>query len=71
MSVLLAFMISTQPVLMANLQAIPLTTSDCRTVFIPMNFDQPRQSDKRVRGKIRPTPKPQPNSRPCFTRAST
>jgi hypothetical protein len=80
MSVVVAILIATQsmpaqsvPVQsMASLQAIPYNLSDCKTVFIPMNFEpQQRPVDKRSRSKSRPTQKQQPgNPRPCFTRAS-
>ncbi len=61
-----------QPVTTAWLQAVPYNLSDCKTVFIPMNFEsqQQRPVDKRVRGKSRPMQKQQPTPRPCLTRAS-
>lgn len=60
-----------QGMVLASLQAVPYTLNDCKTVFIPMNYDpQPRPVEKRVRGKSRPMQKQQPTPRPCLTRAS-
>ncbi len=75
MSVIAAILIATQSISspapsMASVQAVPYNLSDCKTVFIPMNFDPQRPADKRVRGKSRPMQKQQPNPRPCLTRAS-
>lgn len=76
MSVFVAVLIATQsmaalPISVANLQAVPYNLSDCKTVFIPMNYDpQQRPVDKKARGKSRPMQKQQPNPRPCLTRAS-
>ena len=68
MSVLAAILIATQS--MASVQAVPYNLSDCKTVYVPMNYDQQRPADKRVRGKSRPMQKQQPTPRPCLTRAS-
>jgi hypothetical protein len=63
--------ISVQATSLASLQAAPYNLSDCKTVFIPMNYEpQQRPVDKRTRGKSRPMQKQQPPLRPCFTRAS-
>ncbi len=75
MSVIAAILVATQSVSapatsVASVQAVPYNLSDCKTVFIPMNFDPQRPADKRVRGKSRPMQKQQPNPRPCLTRAS-
>jgi hypothetical protein len=70
MSIFVAFLVATQPVIVANIQAIPFNATDCKTVFIPMNYDVQRQVDKRVKSKARPMQRPQPNPRPCLTRAS-
>jgi hypothetical protein len=64
-------MIVSQPMSMASVQVAPYNLTDCKMVFIPMNYDpQQRPVDKRVRGKSRPMQKQLPNPRPCFTRAS-
>jgi hypothetical protein len=71
MSVLVAILIATQSTSVASLQAVPYNLSDCKTVYIPMNYDQQqRPVDKRARGKSRPMQKQQPTPRPCLTRAS-
>jgi hypothetical protein len=71
MSVLATILIIAQSATLASVQAVPYNLSDCKTVFIPMNFDVPqRPVDKRVRGKSRPMQKQQPTPRPCLTRAS-
>ncbi len=75
MSVIVAILVATQSVSapvtsVASVHAVPYSLSDCKTVFIPMNFDPQRPTDKRVRGKSRPMQKQQPSPRPCLTRAS-
>jgi hypothetical protein len=70
MSAFFALLMATQPMMLASAQTIPLNATDCKTVFIPMNYDQQRSVDKRTRGKSRPMQKQQPNPRPCLTRAS-
>jgi hypothetical protein len=70
MSVLAAIVIAAQSTSLASVQAVPYNLSDCKTVYIPMNYDQQRPVDKRVRGKSRPMQKQQPSPRPCLTRAS-
>jgi hypothetical protein len=71
MSVIAVFLMSAQPVLVAQIQPIPFTSStDCRTFFIPMNADQQRPTDKRPRSKNQPSQRPQPAPRPCLTKAS-
>jgi hypothetical protein len=71
MSILAAFLVATQTMPMATVQAAPYNPSDCRTIFIPMNFDAQRPIiDRRAKGKSRPMQKQQPMPRPCLTRAS-
>lgn len=71
MSILAAFLVASQSLPMDMVQAAPYNPSDCRTVFIPMNFDAQRPIiDRRAKGKSRPMQKPQPMPRPCLTRAS-
>ena len=71
MSALAAIVIMAQSVTVASVQAAPYNLTDCKTVFIPMNYDQQqRPVDKRAQGKSRPMQKQKPTLRPCLTRAS-
>ncbi len=71
MSVFAVLLISAQPLLVAGIQPVPfMSTTDCRTIFIPMNLDPQRPTDKRPRGKNQPSQRPQPAPRPCLTKAN-
>lgn len=71
MSMIAALLVASQTVPVATVQAAPYNLSDCRTIFIPMNFDPQRPVyDRRAKGKSKPMQKQQPAPRPCLTRAS-
>ena len=71
MSILLGLLFATQPVATSSVQSLPYSVNgDCRTVFIPMNFNPQRPADKRPPAKTQPLQRPQPTQRPCLTKAS-
>lgn len=71
MSILAAILIASQATPTANVQIAPYNPYDCRTLFMPMNFETLRSlPDRRAKGKARPPQKQPPVLRPCLTRAS-